>query len=579
MKMQIKNWIYQIYLPSFKDSNSDGIGDFNGIKEKLPYIKSLGVDYIWIGPFFESPMKDNGYDISDYYKINKIYGNDDDFDDLIKEAKKLNLKIIIDLAFNHTSNEHQWFLKAIKFKGQLSNGQFVDYSQIDDSVVEHYQNYYLFFKDKLFDLNGKMGESTWEYVKNIEMYYFHIFSKYHPDLNWNNQIVRDNIFNIIDFWIKRKVDGIRLDVINLISKNDFFNYWNKSNSLDNKKYLFYTDGPFLLKYLKEISKKIIKKWGNDFYLLGELSSSNPKKASLYSNKKEGFLASSMMFNHLKCNDLISKLKIFNLKKGKEGLKLEKDQKHLLKVFKTLNGYQEAIKNCDSNISLIWNNHDNQRFISQLNWNQKQIKYCATALATFLYLMRGDCVIYQGEEIGMTNAEFKSINDFRDIETKNFYQLLSNQGWNQEEILKILNLKTRDNSRTPMQWKNEKYAGFSDYEPWIKINQNYQEINVENENENKDSILNFYRNLIKITKEESIFINGEVEFDFDQKKTDKNLFLYKIKKNNKELNVICNFSNQEHVLDFNIKMEKILINNYKEIKEKLILPFQAITYWS
>lgn len=516
--------VYQVYPKSFKDSNNDGFGDLSGIVEKLDYLKDLGIDYIWITPFFLSPQKDNGYDISSYTKIDPEFGSMKDFELLVKEADNRNIGIMLDMVFNHTSTEHIWFQNAL-------DGD------------KKYQNYYIFKeapKDKApTNWVSKFGGSAWEYSKRAGKWYLHLFDVSQADLNWENPEVREELKNIIFFWKSKGVRGFRFDVINLISKPDVFE---DDNVGDGRR--FYTDGKKVHQCLKELVRDTGIK---DYITVGEMSSTSIKECIKYSNPDEKELSMCFNFHHLKVD----------YKDGDKWKLMAPDIASLKLIFKE---WQEKIQSGNGLNALFWCNHDQPRIVSRLGDEGKYYKESAKMLAGLIHLMRGTPYIYQGEEIGMTDPHFKSIDMYRDVESLNYYKILMEQGLNSEEALTILDRRSRDNSRTPMQWSAKKNAGFSKVSPWINVADNYKSINVENEKNDKDSILSFYKKLITIRKENTVISAGNISF-ID---TDENIIAYKRSLGERKILVFCNMSNKDESLDIDLSGFKKLIGNYSEL---------------
>lgn len=516
--------VYQVYPKSFKDSNNDGFGDLSGIVEKLDYLKDLGIDYIWITPFFLSPQKDNGYDISSYTEIDPEFGSMKDFELLVKEADNRNIGIMLDMVFNHTSTEHIWFQNAL-------DGD------------KKYQNYYIFKeapKDKApTNWVSKFGGSAWEYSKRAGKWYLHLFDVSQADLNWENPEVREELKNIIFFWKSKGVRGFRFDVINLISKPDVFE---DDNVGDGRR--FYTDGKKVHQYLKELVRDTGIK---DYITVGEMSSTSIKECIKYSNPDEKELSMCFNFHHLKVD----------YKDGDKWKLMAPDIASLKLIFKE---WQEKIQSGNGLNALFWCNHDQPRIVSRLGDEGKYYKESAKMLAGLIHLMRGTPYIYQGEEIGMTDPHFKSIDMYRDVESLNYYKILMEQGLNSEEALTILDRRSRDNSRTPMQWSAKKNAGFSKVSPWINVADNYKSINVENEKNDKDSILSFYKKLITIRKENTVISAGNISF-ID---TDENIIAYKRSLGERKILVFCNMSNKDESFDIDLGGFKKLIGNYSEL---------------
>ena len=534
--MNFKNKVvYQIYPKSFMDSNNDGFGDIRGIISKLDYLQNLGVDIIWSTPFFVSPQKDNGYDVADYYNVDPSYGTMEDVEELIKEAKKRNIDIMFDMVFNHTSTEHEWFKKAI-------NGE------------EKYKNYYIFKKGRV--VNGKkepptnwvskFGGNAWQYVEKFDEYYLHLFDVSQADLNWDNEEVRKEIFDIVNFWIKKGVYGFRFDVINLISKPEVF-----EDDFEGDGRRFYTDGINIHKYLKELNKNTFGKYDNAI-TVGEMSSTSIENCIKYSGEKENELSMVFSFHHLKVDY-----------KNKDKWQLMDFDFQELKNL--LFSWQEGMQDNNAWSALFWCNHDQPRIVSRFGDDKKYHKESAKMLATVMHCLRGTPYIYQGEEIGMTNAYFDNINQYKDVESINYFNILKNNGIEEKEIYKILQSRSRDNSRTPMQWNDKENAGFSNAKPWIEVIDNYKEINAENNIKDENSIFNHYKKLIKLRKDYKVISEGKT---ITILKDDQNVFAFTREYNNEKILVINNFYGNEctidlNNIDFDIKKSKCLLSNYDE----------------
>ncbi|CAI3721868.1 Trehalose-6-phosphate hydrolase [Clostridium neonatale] len=548
MKDFKKSTVYQIYPKSFNDSNGDGIGDLNGVIEKLDYLSELGIDYIWLTPFFVSPQIDNGYDIEDYYNIDPIFGTIDDFDNLVLECKKRNIEIMLDMVFNHTSTKHKWFKNAL-------NGD------------QKYKDFYIFKKG----INGKeptnwqskFGGSAWEYVEKFNEYYLHLFDRTQGDLNWENEEVRNEIYKIVTFWINKGVKGFRLDVVNLISKPEKF-----ENDQIGDGRRFYTDGPKIHKYLKELNKNTFGKY-EDMVTVGEMSSTSIESCIKYTNAKEKELSMVFNFHHLKVD----------YDKGDKWTLMDFDFKKLKSLFKS---WQEEMEKGNGWNALFWCNHDQPRIVSRFGNTDKYHKESAKMLATTMYMMRGTPYVYQGEEIGMTNPDFDSIEQYRDVESKNYFKILQKSGIDDSKIYRILNSKSRDNSRTPMQWDDSKNAGFSGADPWIPVGKSYKSINVETALKDKNSIFYHYKKLIKLRKEYDVISYGSFKIILENH--DK-VLAYTRKLENTELVILNNFysENTEVILDESVTFDnsKILLSNYSDsinLQKKIILrPYESVVY--
>lgn len=526
--------IYQIYPRSFSDSNGDGIGDLQGIISKLDYLEHLGIDAVWLSPVCRSPQDDNGYDISDYQDIDPIFGTLKDMEELITEAKKHHIRIIMDLVLNHSSDEHRWFQEAKK------------------SRENPYHNYYVWRDGKEGvlpnDMKAAFGGSAWEWVPEVEQYYFHQFSVKQPDLNWENPKLRQEIYHMINWWIEKGVGGFRLDVIDQIAKEP-----DKQIT---------SNGSQLHEFLKELSRETFQK--ADLVTVGEAWSATTELAKLYSNPDNSELSMVFQFEHI-CLDQ---------EEGKE--KWDLAPLPFLKLKEIFYRWQRELYKKGWN-SLFWNNHDLPRIVSRWGNDKAYRVESAKMLAILLHGMQGTPYIYQGEELGMTNVQYP-IEEYRDIETLNLYRERLEKGYAKEDIMRSIYAKSRDNARTPMQWTSKKNAGFTDGTPWISINPNYQEIYAENQIQDEDSIFGCYKRLIQLRKKYHVFVDGEFQLLWEQ---DKNIFAYTRTNQESQLVVICNFFDQtvkcpmvEEDTSF-----KLLIGNYKEIRQPMILrPYESRMYW-
>lgn len=500
-----KSVVYQIYPKSFNDTTGNGKGDLNGIIEKLDYIKYLGVDYIWLTPIYESPMNDNGYDISDYFKINEEFGTLDDFKKLIYEAHRRDLKVMLDIVINHTSTEHHWFKEAIRSKDNP------------------YRDFY-FFKSSAdgppTNWQSKFGGNAWKYDEKSDEYYLHLFDVTQADLNWDNEKVRQALYEMVNYWIQFGVDGFRFDVINLISKDEFKN----SEAIGKE---FYTDGPRVHQYLHELNRHT---FGNrNMMTVGEMSSTTIDNCIKYTRPERQELNSVFNFHHLKVD-------------YKDGEKWTNEKYDFLKLKKILMEWQVGIHNGGGWNAIFWCNHDQPRVVSRFGDDTNELNRQASAkmLAIALHMLQGTPYIYQGEEIGMTDPHYTSIQKYRDVESLNAYTHLKEEGIPEEEILTILSQKSRDNSRTPIQWNQNENAGFTSGTPWIDLPNNIDAINVEDAISNKDSVLHVYRQLIKLRHHHDIITYGDIEplyMDHPQ------LFIYRRNYKNDSWLIIANFSNE------------------------------------
>ena len=528
--------VYQIYPKSFNDSNGDGIGDINGVTEKLDYLKELGVDYIWLTPVYVSPQKDNGYDVADYYKIDPRMGTMEDFDNLVEEAKKRNIDIMLDMVFNHTSTEHEWFKKALKGD-------------------KKYKDFYIFKEGKNNEPPtnwvSKFGGNAWEYVEEFNEYYLHLFDVTQGDLNWDNEEVRSEIYKVVNFWLDKGVKGFRLDVINLISKPEVFE---SDNIGDGRR--FYTDGPNIHKYLKELNKNTFGKY-EDIITVGEMSSTSVDNCIKYSNPEEKELSMVFNFHHLKVD----------YKNGDKWTMMDFDFKMLKDIFKQ---WQEEMQEGNGWSAVFWCNHDQPRAIDKFVLDKKEHNYYSqTMLAGMFFNLRGTPFIYQGEEIGMENFERKDISEFDDIGSHGQYQRALEEGFTKEEAMHFLNLRSRDNTRTPMQWDSSEYAGFSNHKPWLKMTGSQDKINVESQFNDPNSIYSFYKKMISIRKQEDTLVYG----DFEEVNTVDDVIGYKRTYQGQEILCFCNFTNKEQQIPKT--QGNILLDNYNNYNPTTLKPYQFI----
>ncbi|MEK4660729.1 alpha-glucosidase [Priestia sp. FSL H7-0729] len=538
--MENKKWwketvVYQIYPRSFQDSNGDGIGDLKGIVSRLDYLQELGIGAIWLSPVCKSPQDDYGYDISDYQDIDPMFGSLEDMETLILEAKKRDIRIIMDLVLNHTSDEHPWFQEAKKGK----DNPYHDYYVWRDGVEGTPPN----------DLGSTFGGSAWEWVPEIGQYYLHLFSVKQPDLNWENPKVRQEIYNMINWWIDKGVGGFRLDVIDLIGKEP-----------DAK---ITGNGPNLHKYIRELSKETFQN-AEDLLTVGETWGATPEIAKLYSNPDGSEFSMVFQFEHISLDEQEGK--------GKWALK----PLDVLELKKVLSKWQTELGGEAWN-SLFWNNHDLPRIVSRWGNDGEFRIESAKMLATLLHGMQGTPYIYQGEELGMTNVQY-AIEDYRDIELLNFYKERMGKGYPESSVMESIYAKGRDNARTPMQWDTSDNAGFTQGEPWIKVNPNYKHIHAEESLNNPESIFHYYRKLIQLRKDHEVIVYGDYELIFPE---NPDVFAYTRTLDGTIILVVCNFQGntielplQEHLTASN----QLLISNYTgEHSESILRPYEARMY--
>ena len=548
-----KSVVYQIYPKSFNDTTGSGQGDIKGITEKLDYLKKLGVEVLWLTPMYKSPQNDNGYDISDYYSIDESYGTMEDFEEMLREAHKRDIKIVMDIVVNHTSTENEWFKKS-------------------EEVDPEYKDFYI-WKDAVngkepTNWQSKFGGNAWKWSEKRKQYYLHLFDVTQADLNWENEKVRKKVYEMIKYWLNKGVDGFRFDVINLISKDQRFLNDDGSDTRfvpDGRR--FYTDGPKIHEYLKEIHKEAFGE--NELLTVGEMSSTSLENCVRYSNPQEKELSMAFSFHHLKVD----------YPNGEKWVKAPFDFVELKKI---LSKWQIGMYEGNGWNATFWTNHDQPRALSRFGDDKNFHEKSGKMLATVLHGLQGTPYVYQGEEFGMTNPYFDKIEKYQDVESKNMYKILRDKGLSEEEVLDILMQKSRDNSRTPVQWDDTKNAGFTSGTPWIGIPENYKKINAENALKDNNSIFYHYQNLIQLRRTEELLITGRYEdIDLENKK----VYAYKRIGENEELIVISNF--YDEVTEFDVKgldLEKafILLSNYvqsPEIKEdKIILkPYESIIF--
>ena len=521
--------VYQIYPKSFRDSDGDGCGDLRGIIEKLDYLKWLGVDYVWSTPFFLSPQRDNGYDIADYYQVDPAFGTMEDAEELIREAGKRGIGIMFDMVFNHTSTEHEWFKKAL-------------------AGDREYQDYYIFREGEPenppTNWESKFGGSAWEYVPSLKKWYLHLFDRTQADLNWENPKVREELKNVIRFWKEKGVRGFRFDVVNLISKPEVFENDDRG---DGRR--FYTDGPHVHEYLKELVRDTEI---GGMITVGEMSSTSIENCIRYTNPQEKELAMCFHFHHLKVD-------------YKNGDKWEIQPADYRKLKELFVSWQEGMEKNGGWEAVFWCNHDQPRAVSRFGDDKKYWKESAKMLAGAIHMMRGTPYIFQGEELGMTNAGYTDISQYRDVESTNYYQIMLERGKTKEEALHILNERSRDNGRTPMQWNGGENAGFTSGRPWISLPDNYKTINVEAEMADEDSILYYYRRLIAIRKEEPAVAEGSIEFI---ETSDPQILAYRRILGEDEILAIHNFGKEEKAVPTPCKegAYSLLLGNYKSDAE-------------
>ena len=530
--------VYQIYTKSFRDSSGDGLGDLRGVIEKLDYLRDLGVDYLWLTPFFKSPLNDNGYDVADYRAIDPRFGTMEDVEELIRQAERRGLGLMFDMVFNHTSTEHEWFRRAL-------------------AGEKKYQDYYI-FRDGAPDTpptnwESKFGGSAWAWAPELGRWYLHLFDKTQADLNWDNPAVREELKEVLRFWRAKGVKGFRFDVVNLISKPAVFE---DDHQGDGRR--FYTDGPHIHEYLKELSADAGL---TDLVTVGEMSSTSLDNCVRYTDPAERELSMAFSFHHLKVD-------------YKDGDKWELQPPDLGKLKELLTAWQLEMQAANGWNAVFWCNHDQPRAVSRFGDDGRYWKESAKMLATCVHLLRGTPYIFQGEELGMTNAGYTSIEQYRDVESLNYYQIMLQSGKTKEEALDVLRRRSRDNGRTPMQWDASPAAGFTSGTPWITPPGNFETINVEAELQDPDSILHYYKRLIALRKEDPVIAEGRISFLFQEVPE---VFAYRRTLGNRELIIVNNLTGRPVSLEdtpWN-RGEKVL-GNY-EGAAGVLRPYETVVY--
>ncbi|PEB53129.1 glucohydrolase [Bacillus pseudomycoides] len=545
--------VYQIYPRSFMDSNGDGIGDLRGIISKLDYLKKLGIDVIWLSPVYESPNDDNGYDISDYRKIMNEFGTMNDWDELLSAMHERNMKLMMDLVVNHTSDEHNWFIESRKSKDNP------------------YRDYYIWRPGKGEKEPNNWGAafsgSAWQYDEETDEYYLHLFSKKQPDLNWDNERVRKDVYEMMEFWLEKGIDGFRMDVINFISKEEGLPAVKTEEEGYVSGHQHFMNGPNIHTYLHEMNQEVLSKY--DIMTVGEMPGVTTEEAKLYTAEERQELQMVFQFEHM------------DLDSG-EGGKWDVKPCSLLTLKQNLTKWQKALEHTGWN-SLYWNNHDQPRVVSRFGNDTTYRIESAKMLATVLHMMKGTPYIYQGEEIGMTNVHFDSIDEYRDIETLNMYrEKVIECDEDEEKVMQSIYVKGRDNARTPMQWSATEHAGFTAGEPWIGLNANYKEINVEQALQDSNSIFYYYKKLIELRKKHQIIVYGTYDLILEEHPS---IFAYIRTWKDEKLLVIANFTDDECVFEMPDEITysnlELLINNYNVQDEKIesivLKPYETRAY--
>jgi trehalose-6-phosphate hydrolase len=543
MMMEKQPWwkkavVYQIYPKSFNDTTGNGVGDIKGITEKLDYLNKLGVEVVWLTPIYTSPQRDNGYDIADYFNIHEEYGTMADFDELLAEAHKRNIKIIMDIVVNHTSTEHQWFVESRKSKDNPHRDYYIWRDGKEDGSAPT-------------NWESKFGGNAWQYDEETGQYYLHLFDVTQADLNWENDELRNKVYEMMQFWLDKGVDGFRLDVINLISKNqDFPDDDGSVAPGDGRK--FYTDGPKVHEYMQEMNKEVFSKY--DIMTVGEMSSTTIENCIKYSNPDRNELSMTFNFHHLKVD-------------YPNGEKWSVADFDFFKLKEILSTWQVEMHKGGGWNALFWCNHDQPRIVSRYGNDGEHRIESAKMLATTIHMMQGTPYIYQGEEFGMTNPKFTSIEEYRDVESINIFNILKEKGMAEEEILEILRHKSRDNSRTPVQWNSDEHSGFTSGTPWIPVAKNHKEINAEKALEDENSIFYHYKKLIELRQQYDIITTGDYQL-INAEHHD--VFSYVRNGENEKLLVLNNFYGNKtnfvlpkDEVDVDGWTSEVLLSNYRD----------------
>ncbi|MGM0844936.1 MAG: glycoside hydrolase family 13 protein [Bacillota bacterium] len=545
--------VYQIYPRSFMDSNGDGIGDLRGITSKLDYLKELGIDVIWLSPVFKSPNDDNGYDISDYQDIMDEFGTMADWEELLAGIHSRGMKLMMDLVVNHSSDEHNWFVESRKSKDNQYRDYYIWRPGQDGQEPNNWTSFF--------------SGSAWQYDEETEEYFLHLFSKKQPDLNWENPVLRNEIYDMMTWWLDKGVDGFRMDVINLISKADGL-----PSAPGGKKYdwggEFFMNGPRVHEYLQEMNKEVLSKY--DMITVGECPGASPEDASQYANDEGTELNMIFTFEHM------------DLDSGPGG-KWDVKPWKLADLKDVMTKWQKELEGKGWN-SLYLNNHDQPRMVSRFGNDKEYRTQSAKMLGTFLHMMQGTPYIYQGEELGMTNVQFDSLEEYNDIEIHNMYrEKVTEGGEDHDTIMNAIYIKGRDNARTPMQWDSSENAGFTTGTPWLKVNPNYTDINAESALKDSDSVFHYYQRLIKLRKEHEIIVYGTYDLILED---DPAIYAYTRTLGDEKLVVMCNFTGEEAAFNLPEGIEHtsadVLIGNYDTSEEGTLSsvelkPYEARVY--
>ncbi|MFI8575231.1 alpha-glucosidase [Rossellomorea aquimaris] len=540
---------YQIYPRSFQDSNGDGIGDLQGVIQRLDYIKELGIDVIWICPMYKSPNDDNGYDISDYQDIMEDFGTMEDFDQLLNEVHKRDMKLIIDLVLNHTSDEHPWFIESKSSKENPKRDWYIWRDGVKGKEPNNWESIF--------------GGSAWEYDEETDQYFLHVFSTKQPDLNWENEEVRYALYDTVNWWLDKGIDGFRIDAISHIKKRPGLpDMPNPKKEKYVSSFDMHMNQKGIHTFLQEFKDRTYANY--DVMSVGEANGVKADEAELWVGKENGKMDMIFQFEHLGLWDAETNpdLDIVELKK-------------------VLTRWQKGLEGNGWN-ALFIENHDKPRVVSTWGNDKEYWRESATAMATMYFLMQGTPFIYQGQEIGMTNVQFPSIEDYDDVAVKNLYRLKREEGVPHQDIMDIIWASSRDNSRTPMQWTDEGNSGFTNGKPWMKVNPNYKTINVKAQEKDENSILNFYKKMIQLKKKEDVFTYGIYDLLLEK---DKQIYAYTRTGEDRSMIVITNLSTKNAVCDLGeleVSSSNLLLNNYdaeshENVSKLTLKPYEARVY--
>lgn len=536
---------YQVYPKSFQDSDGDGIGDLKGIIKKLPYLDQLGIDLIWICPVYPSPNDDNGYDISNYQDIQKEFGSMEDFEELLHKAHELNIRVIMDLVINHTSAGHPWFIESRSSKDNPKRDWYIWRDGKDGEEPNNWESIF--------------GGSAWEYDEKTKQYFLHVFGKTMPDINWENEQVKEALFDMICWWLDKGIDGFRIDAISHICKPNLEDIPNLYGEKYVSSFCKHMNQPGILKLLKELKENTFSKY--DIFTVAEANGVRIEEIDEWVSSKKGIFNSLFQFDHLN---------LWNVEK-------EDGKISLTKIKSALSKWQMATAS-DGNVSLVMENHDLVRSISRFGSSDKHWKESAKCLALMYFMQKGVPFIYQGQEIGMLNADYESHLDFRDMPALFGYEERIESGMTAEESLQILKETTRDNSRTPMQWDDSKNSGFTTGTPWMKVNGNHKWINVKEQEKDPDSILNFYKKIIKIRKQTSALIYGDYELHMEDSES---IYAYSRQYEEECYLIVCNLSEEDSKLQlpYDISKGELRIGNYTDTssKDEVLRPYECRLY--